>query len=98
MLLETTKKLFNQYHLSQEAAQQYLGDIMQVIILLALNNKEKDLGADEIKNVEDLAERGQIDKMVQLIESKYTPEELTQFSKQKIEPLIESYIKEVLQK
>jgi len=96
--LEIFDDYFAKYNLSEEQKRKYLGDFYAVVIARVLNTGGAETTeADQHKIIQSVKDE-KFDEALNVVKSKYSESDWGKLVKEVSEPVIDSYIEEVLEK
>ena len=95
-MIKFFQKLFEEYNLSDADISKYANDFAAVVVFTLIGAAEKHLIDDDRKTIQKYMKEKKFDKIMPIIENKYSPEEWENILDQQVKPLFESYIKEVI--
>lgn len=88
--------MFKKYHLSDDAVKKLFSDFSSVLFVNLMANA-KELDDQEIQNLKILLEQKNINAVLKVLELKYSKKEWQSYLEGQAIPLLEDYVKNVVQ-
>ena len=99
-MIKNLKKILQEKKndITDEQTEKILRDILAVLLLEIVGKSEIKMNSEEVANIKSLFRDKQYEKIMEIVQKKYTDEEWEELVKEEAEKLLDDYFKNVIER